>query len=142
MHPPGTAPTPRHEARERALSLLYEAEQRALEIPELLAALPVPADTFAAELAAGVGDHTAVLDEVLARHAHHWRLERMALLDRTILRMAAYELAHHPDVPTAVIIDEAVELAKTYSTEESPRFVNGVLSAVAAELRPGQAGPS
>ncbi len=138
MDPAATAPTPRHEARERALSLLYEAEQRALEVSDLLAALPVPPDAFATELAAGVGGHVAELDEILARHAHHWRLDRMALLDRTILRMAAYELAHHPDVPTAVVIDEAVELAKTYSTDESPRFVNGVLSAVAAELRPVQ----
>ena len=70
-------------------------------------------------------------------HARNWQLSRMPALDRAILRLGAFELAHRPDVPTAAVINEAVELAKEYSTDDSGRFVNGVLSAVAADVRPG-----
>ena len=72
---------------------------------------------------------------LLQRHVQGWTIDRMAVLDRTLLRMAAYELAHEPSVPVAVVISEAVELAKQYSTEESGRFVNGVLGSVAKEVR-------
>jgi N utilization substance protein B len=126
----------RREARERALSLLYEADAKACPPDAVLADLPVPPDPFAGDLVAGVGDHLDEIDERIRRFARGWALERMPVVDRTILRMAIYELRHRPDVPTAAVISEAVELAKRYSTDDSGRFVNGMLSAIAEEVRP------
>jgi N utilization substance protein B len=126
----------RREARERALSLLYEADAKACPPDAVLADLPVPPDPFAGDLVAGVGDHLDEIDERIRRFARGWALERMPVVDRTILRMAIYELRHRPDVPTAALISEAVELAKRYSTDDSGRFVNGMLSAIAEEVRP------
>jgi N utilization substance protein B len=126
----------RREARERALALLYESEAKSLPPADVLAALPVPAEPYAAELVTGVGDHQQAIDELIRRFAVGWTLERMPAIDRALLRMAVFELLHEPEVPTAVVISEAVELAKTFSTEDSGRFVNGLLSAVAAEQRP------
>ncbi|MDP9386446.1 MAG: transcription antitermination factor NusB [Actinomycetota bacterium] len=128
---------PRREARERALSLLYEAESKDLAPGALLDELPLPAEPFVADLVAGVGRHRARIDELIERYAVDWPLERMPVVDRNVLRLAVYELAERPDVPLGAVISEAVELAKRYSTEESGRFVNGVLSSVAAEVRPG-----
>lgn len=125
----------RHEARERALALLYEAEQRDMAPGDLLADLPVPPDPFAEELVRGVAGAQAELDELLTTAATNWSLDRMAVLDRAILRIGAFELCHRPEVPVAVVIDEAVELAKAYSTDESPRFVNGVLARIADDTR-------
>jgi len=76
------------------------------------------------------------VNRLLGRHATGWTIERMPVVDRCVLRMAVYELLDELDVPVAVVLDEAVELAKTYSTEDSGRYVNGVLSAVATEVRP------
>jgi N utilization substance protein B len=126
----------RREARERALSLLYEAEAKACPPDDVLAGLPVPPDPFAGDLVAGVGAHGDEIDERIRRFARGWTLERMPVVDRTVLRMAIYELVHRPDVPTAAVISEAVELAKRYSTDDSGRFVNGMLSAIAEEVRP------
>lgn len=125
----------RREARRRALELLYEAEAKGCGVDEVLAALPLAPEPFAAELAVGVDAHRDELDGLLARFSRDWPVARMPAVDRAVLRMGAFELAHRPDVPTAAAISEAVELAKTYSTEESGRFVNGVLSAVAGEVR-------
>jgi len=129
----------RRAARERALGLLYEAATKGQPVSEVLAALPVPADAFAVELVTGVDDHRSELDALISRFARDWRLERMPLIDLTVLRMAAFELAHRPDVPTAAILAEAVALAKRFSTDNSGRFVNGVLASVATEVRPGKA---
>lgn len=126
---------PRHQARERALGLLYEAEMKHVEPDELLRALPAAPDAFAGVLVRGVARCRARIDELLSGAAVGWELERMAAVDRAVLRLAVYELLEEPGVPVAVVIDEAVELAKQYSTEESGRFVNGVLSTVAAEVR-------
>lgn len=132
----------RHAARERALGLLYEAEQKDVPVGLVVEQLPIAPTPFALELVRGVEEHADELDEVIRRHARNWRLERMPSLDRAILRLATYELIHRHDVPTAVVIDEAVELAKAYSTEESGRFVNGMLSRMAEDLRPpGPRGP-
>ncbi len=87
-------------------------------------------------LVQGVAEHHARLDELIAAKATGWRLDRMPVLDLNVLRLGTFELAERPDVPVAVVIDEAVELAKRFSTDNSGRFVNGVLSALAAELRP------
>jgi N utilization substance protein B len=83
-----------------------------------------------------VAEHIDALDELIQRYAKNWDLERMPALDRAILRLATYELGHRPDVPRNVVINEAVELAKVFSTEESGKFVNGMLSAMAPDLRP------
>ena len=128
-------PSARREARERALSLLYEAETKDKPPAEVLAELPVPPDPFAADLVNGVGSHAEQIDDLITRHAIVWAIDRMPALDRAILRMATSELLARPDVPTPVVLSEAVELAGSYSTDESGRFVNGVLSAIAAEVR-------
>jgi transcription antitermination protein NusB len=127
--------TPRHEARERALHLLYEAESRSERPGEVLAAQVLAPDAFTASLVAGVDTHQADLDARISARAHGWALERMPAVDRAVLRLGTFELVHSPSTPTAVVIDEAVELAKRYSTEDSGRFVNGVLAAIAAEVR-------
>ncbi|WP_208027816.1 transcription antitermination factor NusB [Rhabdothermincola sediminis] len=126
----------RREARERALELLYEAESKGQPPAVVLQALPVPPEAFTAELVRGVGDHLAELDEVIASYARGWAVARMPALDRAVLRLGVFELLHRPDVPTGAVISEAVELAKRFSTEESGRFVNGVLATIAADARP------
>jgi N utilization substance protein B len=133
---PDTEPgATRREARERALHLLYESEMKGVDPTAVIEALPVPPDRFAVEVASGVGEHQDEIDEVLRRYAQRWDLERMPALDRAVLRLATYELGHRPDVPRNVVINEAVELAKRYSTDDSGRFVNGMLSRIADELR-------
>jgi N utilization substance protein B len=126
----------RREARERALSLLYEADAKGATPAEVLADLPLTPPPFVTDLVLGVAGHQPEVDELIARFAIDWSLDRMPVIDLTILRIATYELLDRPDVPTAVVISEAVELAKLYSTEESGRFVNGVLASVATATRP------
>jgi len=126
----------RRAGRERALSLLYEAEAKGLSVDDLLAELPVAPDPFALDLVRGVGTGRERIDAAIAGHAINWEIDRMPAVDRALLRLAVYELMERGDVPVGVVISEAVELAKQYSTEESGSFVNGVLAAVAAEERP------
>lgn len=125
----------RRSARERALSLLYEADLKGLPVSHVLAELPVPPQRYAAEIATGVEQHAEEIDAMIARHAIDWSLERMPVVDRAIMRMATFELGWRQDVPTSVVISEAVELAKGYSTGESSGFVNGMLAAISRELR-------
>jgi len=125
----------RRQARERALSLLYEAEAKDVGADVVLAGLPVPPDAFTVSLVSGVAEHRAEIDDWLRRFSRDWALDRMPAIDRTLLRIAVFELVHLPDVPTAVVLSEAVDLAQRYSTDDSGRFVNGVLAAVAAEAR-------
>jgi N utilization substance protein B len=126
---------PRHEARERALTLLYEAEMKRLSTDEVLRSLSVAPDPFTVALVEGIAAHEARIDDLMAAAAKGWEVERMPVLDRNILRLATYELIAELDVPVAVVIDEAVELAKQYSTESSGGFVNGVLSTIARQVR-------
>lgn len=127
----------RREARERALALLYEAEQKDLHPPAaVIDALPLPPEPYAAELVVGVSDHLDELDELIGRYSVGWTVQRMPAIDRTLLRLGTYELAH-TEVPVGACISEAVVLAKRYSTDESHVFVNGLLSRLAAELRSG-----
>jgi N utilization substance protein B len=123
-------------ARERALELLYEAEAKAVPVDDVLAALPIEPDAYAIDVVTGVREHGSTIDALIKRLAPSWPIDRMPAVDRAVLRVGIYELSQRPDVPTAVVLDEAVELAKRYSTEESGRFVNGVLAAAARELRP------
>jgi N utilization substance protein B len=127
----------RTEARERALALLYEADAKSADPIELVAALAVPPDPLATTLVEGVAREQARIDELITRYLRGWTIERMALVDRLVLSIATFELLGRPEVPTAVVIDEAVELAKRYSTEESGKFVNGMLSSIAADARRG-----
>jgi N utilization substance protein B len=126
---------PRHEARERALALLYEAEMKQLRTVEVLEALLVAPDPFTVALVQGAAAQEEHIDALMAAAAKGWEVERMPVLDRSILRLATYELIAEPEVPVAVIIDEAVELAKQYSTEFSGGFVNGVLATIARQVR-------
>jgi N utilization substance protein B len=126
----------RREARERALGLCYELEVREMSADDLLSEQPAPPDPYAEHLVRGVEEHHADVDALLRKFSEHWALERMPAVDRAVLRLGAYELGWEPEMPTAVVISEAVELAKQYSTKDSGRFVNGLLSRLAVELRP------
>ncbi len=128
-------PAPRHQARERALALLYEADLKGLDTAEVVAGLPVPPDVYALNLLEAVSDRRAQIDELITEASIGWELDRMAVVDRSVLRLAVAELLACPDVPTPVVLDEAVELAVVYSTDDSGRFVNGVLATVAARAR-------
>jgi N utilization substance protein B len=126
----------RREARERAFHLLYESEIKGEQPDDVLSSLPLEPDEFAVELVRGVGEHRVEIDELISTHALNWDIDRMPALDRAALRLACFELVYRLDVPTGAAISEAVELAKRYSTDDSGRFVNGVLSAIAADVRP------
>ena len=125
----------RRQARERALSLLYEADSKGVGADAVLGDLPVEPDAYAAALVSGVAATSEEIDGWLRRFARDWTIERMPAIDRTLLRIGVFELVHRADVPTAVAISEAVDLANRYSTDDSGRFVNGVLAAVAAAVR-------
>jgi N utilization substance protein B len=140
----------RRRSREAALQVLYAldiAERRAsgrvpsaeeaLEDTAAHFELPEGARAFAKELLTGVVACREALDTSIAAHAQHWRVDRMAAVDRNVLRLAAYELLH-TDTPAAVVIDEAVELARRFGGERSPGFVNGVLDALARERGAGR----
>lgn len=124
----------RREARESALVMLYEAETRGVPPRTVLAAQLVPPSSFAAALVGGVDDLGADLDELIAEVAS-WTIDRMPTIDRCLLRLGAFELKARLDVPTGVVLSEVVELAGRYSTAESSKFVNGVLSRLAEDLR-------
>jgi transcription antitermination protein NusB len=126
----------RRKARKRAVDILYEADIRGIDAVTMLADrvgapdLP-PMNDYTVTLVEGVTAHRARIDDVLTEHSEGWSLPRMPAVDRAVLRMGLYELLWATDVPDAVVIDEAVELAKTLSTDDSPRFVNGVLGRIA-----------
>lgn len=138
----------RTKARECAFQILYQWQVSGQPMPAVLASFwrvrsGTPAMREMAErLALGASAEAQALDARIESAATHWRLERIAPVDRTILRLGAYELAFEKDTPPAVVLDEAVELAKRFGEEDSPAFVNGVLDAVrrgllsGAELRP------
>ena len=89
---------------------------------------------FAAVLVNGTIDDRAALDALIVAHSANWRLERLAVIDRLILRMATWELQRQPETPPAVVINEAIELARAFATDESPKFVNGVLDSIRKAL--------
>jgi len=126
---------PRHQARERALTLLYEAELKDTVPSEVLEALLMAPDAYATLLVQTVESRGSEIDGLVDGAAIGWDLERMAVVDRNVLRLAVAELLACPDVPTAVILNEAVELASAYSTDDSGRFVNGVLATLAVQIR-------
>lgn len=121
--------------RERILSLLYEAEIKGVSAKEVIDDLPVRPEDFVVKLVSGVSADIDQLDQAIDRHSIDWTADRMASIDRNVLRIGAWELINSPDLSVAVIISEAVELAKRFSTEESGKFVNGILSSLAEEVR-------
>jgi transcription antitermination protein NusB len=127
---------PRSLARERALGLIYEASLKSIAPTTVIAELSVPPDPFATELVEAVEKNLSRIDPLIEESAVGWELSRMPVVDLTVLRLATAELIGWPETPVAVILDEAVELAKEFSTEESGRFVNGVLSSVVEKVRP------
>lgn len=129
-------PDERSDAREQAVMLLYEGEQRDVDPVRLLDDRSLLAAEAVGAMLSGVGGSRAAIDVRIAESAKGWPLDRMPALDRAILRLAIWELTDRPDVPTAVVIDEAVELAKRFSTDDSGRFVNGVLATIARAVRP------
>lgn len=133
---PADAIGSRREARESALGVLYAAEAQGRDLLEVLGDRPVAPSAYAVEVVEGVAATVDQLDALIGRHAEGWRTDRMPAVDRALLRMAVYELCHRADVPTAAVLSEVVDLAGDYSTDRSSRFVNGVVSAVAAEVRP------
>jgi len=128
-------PDERSDARERALYLLYEAHSKGITPTDALALQVLEPDELTTLLVTGVEQHRDRLDAAIAATSRGWTLERMPVLDLSVLRLASFELAERPEVPVAVVLDEAVELAKRFSTDDSGRFVNGVLSALKDELR-------
>jgi N utilization substance protein B len=138
----------RSKARKRAVDVLYESDVRGVDAVDTLrgrvALADPPISDFTVELVEGAHEHRAHIDEILGAYAEGWTIERMPGVDRAVLRLGVYELLYRDDVPDAVVIDEAVELAKSLSTDESPRFVNGVLARVLrdrASLAPAPSAP-
>ncbi|GBC75994.1 N utilization substance protein B [bacterium HR07] len=119
----------RRAARERILKLLFQRDFRAVSWAELLAEQPTD-DPYVLEVLQGLESKCAEIDKLIAEKAEGWRLERLHSVDRNILRLAIYELCYREDVPPEVVIDEAVELAKKYSGEHSPAFINGILDRI------------
>jgi N utilization substance protein B len=126
----------RRQARESALQALYLADVAKMPIEDAILSagagseLPDKAGEFGVMLARGAAEVRPELDQTIMKYAENWELHRMAAVDRNILRMAAYELLHYADTPISVVIDEAVEIAKRYSTQDSGKFVNGILDKI------------
>ena len=129
----------RHQARKRAVDLLFEAEARGLtpvEVVDVRTALAevkpeiAPLNPYTVAVARGVSEQAAHIDDLITSHLQGWTLDRLPAVDRAILRVSVWELLYADDVPEPVAVDEAVELAKELSTDESPGFINGVLGQV------------
>ena len=137
----------RRRARECALQMLFQIDVTRASpdevFPHFWAGQAAPDDThaFAEGLVLGVTRHLRSLDEVVAGSSEHWRIERMAVVDRNVLRMAVYEMLFHRETPPAVVIDEAIEVAKRFGGDESGAFVNGVLDAIRKSVERGEISP-
>ncbi len=137
----------RTKARERALQALYQIDVAATDLDEALSRFwksfePVEKEVrdLAEQLVRGVAEHRRRIDDAIEGVSVNWRLDRMAKVDRNILRLAVYELQHRPDVPVKVAINEAIELGKKYGSESSGAFINGVLDKIASALPPARRG--
>jgi N utilization substance protein B len=126
----------RRRARELALQMLFENDLTGAPADEMFQHFQEwrhAADStrdYARRLVVGTLEHRSEIDELITRQADNWRLERMPAVDRNILRMALYEIRHEPDTPAPVVIDEALEIAKRFSTPRSSQFINGILDGV------------
>jgi transcription antitermination protein NusB len=137
------------QARAAAIQMLYQWEVGRLSVPEVAESFwrigeadapPVSerARTRAAALVAGTAAAVPRIDPIIEQASRNWRLDRMPVVDRLVLRLAIYELLHEPDTPPAVVIDEALELVRHFSSEEAVSFVNGVLDAVKRRIESGE----
>jgi N utilization substance protein B len=131
----------RTRARERALQALYQIDVAATDLDEALVRFwksfqPVEGDVreLAEQIVRGVAEHRREIDAAVETVSLNWRFDRMAKVDRNVLRLAAFELLHRPDVPVKVVINEAIELGKKYGSESSGAFINGVLDKIASAL--------
>ncbi len=129
----------RSKGRKRALDILYESDIKGVNPLWLVKERTTTTDeiaSFASELVEGYGAQAAEIDALVDSHAKNWDLDRLASVDRNILRIAVFEIMHSESrsVPTSVAIDEALELASTLSTDESPKYIHGILSAIAKEI--------
>ncbi|WP_421733809.1 transcription antitermination factor NusB [Cellulomonas sp.] len=131
----------RTKARKRALDVLFEADQRGIDPVNLLADRIAQPGTetslpqYSVDVVEGVIAQQDRIDELLATHAHGWTIDRMPAVDRALLRIGTWEILFNDDVPDAVAVDEAVELARSLSTDDSPQFVNGLLGRI-VDLKP------
>lgn len=125
----------RRKSREFALQTLYEIEMKGADPKSVLEHLPEEVQKFSTDLLDGIFRNRKEIDEIIEKHSLHWKLNRMAVVDRNILRLAVYELLYLHDIPTSVILNEAIEIAKKFGTEESSAFINGILDKVARDAR-------
>lgn len=131
----------RRKGRELALQILYQMEMKGCEPKGIFdlywKEVEAPADIreFASSLVEGAYRNRKEVDEMIERHSTHWRLPRMAVVDRNILRLSVYELLYLHDIPKSVVLNEAIEIAKRFGTEDSGAFINGLLDNVAKEVR-------
>lgn len=138
----------RRTAREMALQMLYQAEAASMPIAEVIERFwsdrPVTSEVrdFAERLARGTAFRAHEIDPLIQQTLDNWRLDRLAIVDRNVLRMAVFEILHEPDTPEVVVIDEAIEVAKRFGGEESGQFVNGILDAVRKGARETVAVPT
>lgn len=138
----------RSTARKRALNTLYEADEKGQDILSLLAeriAVPgaqTPLPDYAIEIVRGVAGHRREIDRTLDAHSNRWKVRRMGVVDRNILRIAAWEILFNDDVPDKVAIDEALGLAKTLCDDDAPSFIHGLLSAVCSAKQAAASEPS
>lgn len=134
----------RSTARKRALNTLYEADEKSQDIVSLLeerieqpgAQTPLP--PYAIDIVRGVAEHVGDIDRMLDRHSTGWKVKRMHVLDRNILRIAAWEIMYNDEVPDKVAIDEALNLSKALCDDDSPAFIHGLLSAVCTDVEQQQ----
>jgi len=132
----------RRKSRELAVQMLYQWDIGKHSPHEVLSTSIAaekrdqPAEKFARQLFEGTVEDVSAIDALLREHAENWKLERMAAIDRNVLRLALFELRHHPETPAAVVINEALEIARRFSGHDSAEFVNGVLDAVRKALPP------
>ena len=132
---------PRRKAREYALQLLFQWDITHDRIDQIATIFfqnqeeeaPAVVD-FARELVTGTVEHVEQIDVIIKRHAEHWRLDRMATVDRNLLRLATQEFLYDKETPKTVVINEAIEIARRFSSQESPQFINGILDSIKKEL--------
>lgn len=133
----------RRVARERALQALYEVEiggsdlREALEFSILEEELDMPSRNFAQRLAIGAWGDRESIDQLISKYTRRWKVDRLAVVDKNILRMAVFEMTTQPDIPNEVSINEAVELAKKYSTDRAASFINAILDSIGKEFKKG-----
>ncbi|HWQ34463.1 MAG TPA: transcription antitermination factor NusB [Blastocatellia bacterium] len=138
----------RRKARECALQMLFQYDVARQSVEELtttywgeMAEAADDVRDFATELAVGAINHLDEIDELIRLRTEHWRISRMAVVDRNLLRLAVYEFLHQPNTPRTVAINEALEIARRFSTQEATQFINGILDAIKRDLEVREAQP-